>query len=416
MFLIIFFIGLFLISCSSKKTSQLFTCVDCHLQEKFYHANLTCNDCHLGKKIAKNKGEAHTSLRKHLNLKEIEEVCQRCHQKEMKKFKNSLHYTYQREIKSIFNGFRIKLSKEKMEDLVEISEDITTKEGLLIDFLKRRCLSCHIFSKGEEYMGTKRSPGCFSCHKPHLLKKPSDKECLSCHYSTRIGWDYYGFFPHNWFTDYRSPFVDGKLPERPYGIEAYPLEEDIHKKKNMKCIDCHKKREIMEGKEKITCHTCHKTLKPSLFHTAKVLNQVHCAVCHANFMAQDPIKICYLEENPDLEAWIDLSIQESSEIEEKIQAFLKGEKVKYTMKDKFTGLEKPGLWLCTMKERNFEKLTFGKDAKNKLCLLRKEKLLLKFENLEIEGIFESCKTPHSISKGNLIRAIKVLNFLEYKRN
>lgn len=414
MFLILLFMGLLLSSCFLNFPSQRFTCVECHSQIKFSHAGLTCSDCHLGKEKAKNKKEAHLSLRKNLNVREIEQICQRCHSNEIKEFKKSIHYTYERELKTIFKGFKMDLSIKKLEDLPKLSEDISTKEGLLIDFLKRRCLNCHLFSDGEDYKETKRRLGCLSCHNPHTLRRSEDKDCLTCHYSSRIGWDYYGFFPHNWFTDYRSPFIEGKLPDRPYGIESYLLEEDIHKKKNMKCIDCHKKREIMEGKEKIRCQSCHITFKSSIFHTSKILNQVHCTLCHANFMVQDSLKICYLEENPDLEAWIDLAVQESSEIEEKIQSFLKGDKVKYTMKDKFTGREKKGLWLCTLGERTFENLTFGKDEKNNFCLVRKERVILKYKEFEIEGAFETCKIPHSSNQGNLIRAIKILKLMEAK--
>ena len=104
MFLILLFMGLLLSSCFLNFPSQRFTCVECHSQIKFSHAGLTCSDCHLGKEKAKNKKEAHLSLRKNLNVREIEQICQRCHSNEIKEFKKSIHYTYERELKTIFKG------------------------------------------------------------------------------------------------------------------------------------------------------------------------------------------------------------------------------------------------------------------------------------------------------------------------
>ncbi|MFN3406322.1 MAG: hypothetical protein ACK40E_01135 [Caldimicrobium sp.] len=376
--------------------------------QNFIHSQLKCVDCHSGKETAKNKIEAHTGLKVDLDLSDIESICGKCHQSAIKEFKNSLHYTYQKELMTILKGFKVNFFLSKMEELPKVSIDLNSKEGLVLDFLRRRCLTCHVFSKGEGYSETKRSLYCLSCHKPHRLQRPSDKECLSCHYSTRIGWDYYGYYPHNWFRDYRTPLINGGLPERPYGIEAYPLNEDIHKRKNFKCVDCHGKKEIMEGKSKVSCRECHHTFKNSLFHQNKVLNKVDCVVCHANFIAEDPLKICYLEFQPNLEAWVDLAVQESKEIEEKIEAYLQGKPVSYTLRDKFTNEERQGLWLCTLYERNFSYLRLDENKEGKICLKRSEKIVLRFQEIEITGTFESCKIPHSIGKADLITTMKML--------
>ncbi|MFN3330685.1 MAG: hypothetical protein ACK419_07155, partial [Pyrinomonadaceae bacterium] len=174
--LLFLFLFSFSFSFSSKPTSQIFSCLDCHFQFKFEHANLSCIDCHLGKERAKNKETAHTNLRPKLTFSEIENLCKKCHSEEINKFKNTLHYTYEKELKNIFKGFQLNLTFKKMEELAQVSYDISTKEGVLLDFLRRRCLTCHIFSEGENYKATKRALYCFSCHKPHLLKKPTDKE------------------------------------------------------------------------------------------------------------------------------------------------------------------------------------------------------------------------------------------------
>ena len=410
---LVYIISLLLSGCIAPfKTSKTYSCLDCHSQYKVEHSTLTCVDCHRGKEKAKTKKSAHSNLRKKLSLSEIESLCGKCHSEEINHFKTALHYTYEKELHSLFSGFSFPDLVKKMEDLSKISYSLSSKEGFLLDFLRRRCLTCHIFSEGENYKATRRSIYCFSCHTPHQLSKPTDKECLACHYSTRIGWDYYGFFPHNWFRDYRTPLVNGNFPERPYGIEAYLLQEDIHRQKNFKCIDCHTKKEIMEGKEKISCNNCHKTFKNSFFHRSKVLQKSNCSVCHANFLAKDSLRICYYEEKPDLEKWVDLAVQESSEIEELIESYLLGKKINYTMKDKITGEEKPGLWLCTMDERVFESLHIGKSKDQKLCLIREEKIILRGLDFELEGVFKRCKNPHSIGKGDIFRSLKVLRNIE----
>ncbi|MFN4197177.1 MAG: hypothetical protein ACK4FM_04155 [Caldimicrobium sp.] len=409
MFIIFILLVLLLSSCKNTQIStKNYSCVNCHPNQNFKHSQLKCVDCHSGKENAKNKEEVHKGLKVDLSFSEIESICGKCHQSVIKEFKNSFHYTYQNELKTILQGFKMRHFISKIEELSKLSIDLNSKEGLVLDFLRRRCLTCHIFSKGEGYSETNRSLYCLSCHKPHILQRPSDKECLSCHYSTRIGWDYYGYYPHNWFRDYRTPLIKGEVPQRPYGIEAYPLNEDIHKKKNFKCVDCHGKKEIMEGKRKISCKDCHNTFKNTFFHKNNVLNKVDCAVCHAYFIAEDSLKICYLEFQPNFEVWIDLAVQESKEIEEKIEAYLQGKPVNYTLRDKFTNEERKGLWLCTLHERNFSYLKLGKNKDGRNCLKRFEKIVLRFQELEVTGTFETCKIPHSIGKANLIRAIKVL--------
>ncbi|MFN3504957.1 MAG: hypothetical protein ACK4Y7_01930 [Caldimicrobium sp.] len=409
MLLIYIFLVLFLCSCISNQISpKEYTCIDCHATQNFKHSQLSCVHCHSGKDKAKSKEDAHIGLKANLSFSEIEGICSKCHQSSISEFKKTLHYTYQKELTRILRGFKVKFSINNMEDFEKLSFEPNSKEGIVVDFLKRRCLTCHIFSKGEEYAEIKRALYCFSCHRPHKLQRPSDKECLSCHYSTRIGWDYYGYYPHNWFRDYRSPLTEGKHPERPYGIEAYLLKEDIHKEKNFNCVDCHSKEEVMEGKKVLSCRTCHNTFKNKLFHQRKILNKVDCAVCHANFLAEDPLKICYLEFQPNLEAWVDLAVQESKEIEEKIEAFLLRKPLSYIMRDKFSGEEKKGLWLCTLSERNFVHLRLGKNIEGKLCLERSEKIILSFQDFELTGTFKTCKVPHSIGKGDIIRAMKVL--------
>ncbi|MGC8872788.1 MAG: hypothetical protein ACP5QC_07975 [Caldimicrobium sp.] len=411
MFPLIFFsILLALNACTSKNFSK-YTCLDCHQKETFSHAKISCTVCHGGKEGTLNKKEVHKGLNTFTTYEEVEKTCASCHPEEVKNFKNSLHFTYERELKSIFKGFGISLKVRNFYEFSKLEGNFSTKAGLLIDFLKRRCLTCHIFSQGENYPKTSRKRGCLSCHKIHEGLKPKDETCLSCHYSIRVGWDYYGYSPHPWFIDYRSPFIEGKVPERPYGIEAYNLKRDIHKEKNFSCIDCHRKNEIMKGQKEVSCLSCHKILSNNIFHKNKVLSKVRCEVCHANFINQDGLKICYLEMDPNLEDWYDLSVQESYEIEKLVEAHAKGKKVKKVMTDKFTDKEKEGLWLCTLDNRTYLDLNIGKDEEGKLCIKRKESLYLVHQNISLYGNFNVCTVPHTIGKADLNRSLYILNKL-----
>ncbi|MEZ0344500.1 MAG: hypothetical protein ABWJ99_06855 [Caldimicrobium sp.] len=407
--------SIFSLNSCTDKVSKEFTCLDCHkIEIPLPHKRLSCSLCHGGSERAFNKESAHKGLKTFFTYNEIERICGKCHNEAVKNFKNSLHFTYERELKSIFKGFEFPLKVTNLYEFSNLEGDFESDEGLLIDFLKRRCLSCHIFGKGEAYPKTKRERGCFSCHKPHKISKPDDETCLSCHYSIRIGWDYYGYSPHPWFVDYRSPFVNGKEPERPYGIEAYQLKEDVHKEKGLKCLSCHNKAEIMFGKGRISCNTCHKKLSENIFHKKKILSKVRCEVCHASFLNQDALKICYLELEPDLWDWYELSFQESYEIENLVKKFIKGEKIKYVMSDKFTDKEKEGIWLCTLENRTILNFEIGRDYKKRLCIKRKERLKLVFEDKSLEGYFEACKVPHTIGKGDINRSLRILKiFAEF---
>lgn len=411
MLLIVLLCSLLVAGCSGPgANSKGLNCIDCHRTHlaKGRHAEISCRACHGGEEPAKNKREAHLGLKSAPDYVTVDALCKNCHAEEAQNFRNSLHYSYRRELQAISEGFRLRPSLQSMPELAKVRPNLTDREGLILDFLKRRCLSCHIYTGGEDYPKTKRGLYCLSCHRAHSYSKPGDETCLSCHYSIRIGWDYYGLFPHNWYMDYRSPFVGGELPERPYGIEAYQLREDIHRKKGLRCVDCHPKEEIMFGKKGTGCSECHQNFKTKVFHRREILQRVRCEVCHARYLAQDELKVCYLSYQVDPDRWEGLTVQESSEIEERLTALLRGERVRIVMRDKFSGEELPGMWLCTLANRTFHKLTLGKDRAGKICLLRRERVELRSENFTARGLFENCKVPHTIGKGDLNRSLYFL--------
>lgn len=417
----------------SKKVISQKTCLHCHpIFFKGVHENsFLCIDCHQGRLWSFSKEEAHQNLISSPSSDLIYQACKKCHAKEIERFFKGLHFTYKNMISKTFQSFNLNLNlslhdlkflnttleRKKLEiENLEKNDPIEIKKIFIVDFFRRRCLSCHIEYEGENYEKTRRAKGCLACHfhkileKPYEkffeIKKPEDEKCLTCHYSSYIGWDYYGYFPHNWYIDYRSPFIKGVEPERPYGIEFYLLVPSVHKEKNLKCRDCHKKEETMYGQKKVSCNDCHKKLSLK-FHNLSLLSKVRCEVCHVNFVTTEKLLECVLEFDPDFNEWIDIAVQESWEIENYFEKRTKGLKVQPKMKDKLNMEDKEGLWLCKNSGRFFEITEYGKDQKGKVCILRKRDVVLKFkEDVIVKGTFRKCVVPHSIGKGKVFGGIR----------
>lgn len=146
------------------------------------------------------------------------------------------------------------------------------------DFLRRRCLRCHLWGEGAELNGARRSSGCAACHRPYekgqppkghgLTKRIPVDQCLTCHAGCGAGAEYTGRI----MRDARDParFMADN-PEQPklwQGRSWRPMQPDLHYAAGMACIDCHPRPEIMgDGKQHpaallhvgLRCTTCHGT-------------------------------------------------------------------------------------------------------------------------------------------------------------
>lgn len=357
-----------------------FTCKDCHKEVVLdeAHSNIDCISCH---------------TLENFSFQVWERTCNSCHKEIVENLKKTPHFVY----------------KERVFKIFERSLKVKSLPLEVEDFLKRRCFLCHLEYEGEKYEATRRGKGCGACHlryekgkiKTHEFKEPIDRNCLACHYSTYIGWDYYGLVPQSWYLDYRAPFINGKEPERPWGIEANLIKPSLHYEKGLNCTFCHPKEEIMFNKYKPSCLACHKDLKKEFYHFSQSLKKVKCEVCHTNFLNQDELWVCKLEYDPNMEVWVDLRIQESSEIEEIFNNYLYYKPYKLAMKDKISGKEKPGIWLCALDNRTFEKIILGEDKQKKTCILRKFRLKIIGVQEAWELKLENCVVPHSTNRGSL---------------
>jgi hypothetical protein len=153
-----------------------------------------------------------------------------------------------------------------------------TPAMLVDDFLRRRCLRCHIHTKGPKGDGLYRATGCAACHvyyadegryegadpaidrsrtgypvRHAFTTRIPNGQCLHCHNNNHVGADYEGLFEHDYSDDYRSPLVNGRHRPMVYGLDHHRLTRDIHAENGLWCIDCHTQRDVMGNGRVYSC-------------------------------------------------------------------------------------------------------------------------------------------------------------------
>ena len=241
-----------------------------------------CAACHLrpedkqGKALKEHQG----IVRNPSAPGNMEIFCIKCHAEEIRQVRNSLHST----MAGIINQTRYLWGAQSraapaiyglsgpLKPLPEVSPSLypETPAMLVDDFLRRRCLRCHIHAKGVEGPGLYRGTGCAACHVPYnndgryrgkdqaidhsregyparhtFTKLIPNAQCLHCHNNNHVGADYEGLFEHDYSDSYRSPMVNGRLRETAYGLDQHHLAKDIHAEKGLWCIDCHTQKNVM---------------------------------------------------------------------------------------------------------------------------------------------------------------------------
>ncbi|MCB2226347.1 MAG: cytochrome c3 family protein [Desulfarculaceae bacterium] len=148
------------------------------------------------------------------------------------------------------------------------------------DFLRRRCLRCHLWGKGADSDGARRSAGCAACHRVYgpdnqkpkghaLTKKVPVSQCLTCHGGgCGAGAEYAGRTARDARDSARFLATDRARPKFIQDRVWRPMRPDAHFKAGMACIDCHPRSEIMgdgrlggSGLEHVgvRCYSCHGT-------------------------------------------------------------------------------------------------------------------------------------------------------------
>ncbi|MGV7220890.1 MAG: multiheme c-type cytochrome [Nitrospinales bacterium] len=277
-------------------------CLHCHngIEQISVNHKFSCQKCHLGNPRTRQLPKAHKGMVSNPSTMEhAPRFCGKCHAQHIEKVKNSLMGT----ANGIRNATRYAWG-EKSDDSESLSED----------FLQKKCLRCHVQSPSPRRAGDYRAEGCAACHmiyandgnslsrdraiqraqKVEMTLKPdrfSQKfannslfnkrgfpvlhkftvaipsvQCEHCHNNNGIGNEFEGLMgkpsrpqPHRLKIDAKKPLL--------YGREHEFLLPDIHREKNMHCVDCHGGEEIKGGASaktmhdvvKVRCESCHGT-------------------------------------------------------------------------------------------------------------------------------------------------------------
>jgi hypothetical protein len=372
-------------------------CRGCHAAIQLDPAHhFACADCHQGDSGSNEQAAAHQGLNARPAAPEsMAAVCGRCHAQQAEGCAQSGHFTLRNEVSLIRSQFGLE-PVSSLRELPEPNSPPQSKEDLVNDLLRRRCLRCHPGTAGDSYPHTERGTGCAACHlrktegklDSHAFSLPGERQCLSCHYGNRVGGDFAGMHEHDLGSDFRSPQATKAPHLRPYGVEQHDLAQDIHRQRGLTCLDCHSGAELSGRQAAVSCAGCHdpqpgqmpplRNLRseggqliltgrasgkehpvPRLQHPAhaKYGGKADCQVCHAQWSFNDQGTHLLLTYAADTGPWTSLSVQSSSEAEQFIDS---GEEP--FMTDSLTGKKKPGVWLQSYGLRRWETMLIRQDA------------------------------------------------------
>lgn len=277
-------------------------CLSCHKTEKLDPAHdprvIGCASCHLGDPLALDEETAHKGMVINPgDLRVVEKTCgiEGCHPTDVKKVMNSLMATN----RGIIGTLLFYWGETDSQDT-----DLTVKQlidsgetSLALDYFRKLCATCHLWKQKNDLPGApdffnEKGGGCSACHyllpegverqgvagfddatetekkkiHPLITKKVGEENCIRCHNrSGRIGISYTGVFESE---GYGTPYEHGGMSSKQLPGQRFYLEiaEDIHHQKEMACIDCHTRNEIMgdgtsyahyEEQLEISCEMCH---------------------------------------------------------------------------------------------------------------------------------------------------------------
>ncbi len=434
-------------------------CLACHpvMVADKKHA-FACTLCHGG-----HAGERHDQDLAHQGLiaqpahpEHMQKTCGRCHARQVELARHSTHFTLAGKINAIRAHFGATDILDNPADIPQAASAsaIDSELALADDMLRRLCLRCHVYSKGDSYSAVRRGSGCAACHlnfsggrlTDHRFLLPAERQCLSCHYGNYVGSDYLGRYEQDLPYEYRTPFTattDNNLPQRPYGVEFHTLAPDVHQERGLVCRDCH--QGFVHAKTAGTrCLDCHgwtpanplPALRnvtprdarliltgvqsgrehpvPRLQHPAhrEYGAQVDCQVCHAQWSYNDSSSHLLLSYSTDFDPWFWLSVQGSSEVERRVEEGLYGHSEQVPgMRDGVNGRSRPGMWYKGFTERRWERMLIGKDSRGTLRVLRPvldlrlsmvdESDVVRFDNLRGQGTGLVPYTPHTTGPAGL---------------
>jgi hypothetical protein len=418
-------------------------CTGCHQVQLDTNHDFSCLTCHEGTENSDEKLKAHTNLiAQPAHPANMLKSCGSCHKKHIDSVPHSLHFTLSKSTNMFRKSFGAETTLSTFSETPVIDTPETISE-LADDLLRRRCFRCHLFSSGDPYPFTSRGTGCSACHlsfedgklSSHTFQKPTDKNCLSCHYGNYVGFDYYGRFEHDYNVEYRTPYTTSEEYFRPYGVEYHQLQPDIHQKRGMTCLDCHPGEQLMEAtsSEAPTCESCHikdrleekipknigrdgddftLTGKDGSLHPLVFLRdpahfnqkeKISCQACHAQWTFNDSGKHFLRSDTDNYDLFENLSVQGSFELELLVthnNDFDK-EELPLIMTDKISGEQKAGLWYKGYTMRRWEEVLLGRDKNGVISTVR-PLLDYRLSWIDEDDVAQFDSVPSSVSPGDLV--------------
>lgn len=306
----------------------------------------------------------------------IAQNCVQCHKKEVTDYKHNIHYTLKKAINITRRTWGVKDSNVNFETLPYAKKSIKKPSDLVDDFLRRKCLKCHIDSKVDmKDSGIQRGKSCLACHDLHQSKgrcqrdKIAMDKCLNCHNKNYVGGDFKGLFPKDEEASYRAPLSkDGHFPQIKYGIDYHHLSQDVHFQKGLTCVSCHTSANMHEGK-KVSCTDCHKTL--SLKNHRAYHKNISCSACHASWNNSSYELSVFRDDMADYAKWKKLTLQEDEYLSNFLHHTLSSKKkIKPMMPDWVSGGLKKGVWYSGYRYRRWEDFVLGNSDEGKIKILR----------------------------------------------
>lgn len=295
-------------------------CLYCHrgIEEISKNHQFKCTKCHAGNAKTRTQSKAHSGMVSNpSDLKHAEKFCGKCHAEQVAKVTQSAMAAN----KNLINMTRYAWGAQAPEDynysLVpnegEKALPAIDKGHAVDNFLRGKCLRCHLSGEAPHRPGDYRATGCAACHMVYTnsgLAMTQDRaiqraqkqstgnniqdrftkkmaanplkskrgfpllhkftvaipsvQCEHCHNVNGVGNEFEGLMAKPDRPTLKSPTL---LAEKPllYGSQHDFLVQDIHRERGMHCIDCHGANDVKGAPDpqhasvEVRCEDCHGT-------------------------------------------------------------------------------------------------------------------------------------------------------------
>lgn len=280
---------------SSEITGRKESCLLCHtkvfgLTDSHNPEVIGCFSCHGGNPFATVKSEAH---RKMINipgnLSNAKQSCgtAQCHPEIVERVPNSLMAT----LSGLVSVNRFVFNEQSDPDM--LTNIYSLQNSAADKHLRNLCANCHLGNPKSEYgpvTEMTRGGGCLACHlnyskqaetalrsgskyiraHPEISLNVGNNHCFNCHSrSGRISTSYEGWHETLLQANEMPDSANYRLVQ---GYRVFTkIQEDVHHKLGLECIDCHHSYELMgdgklyshkENQQDVQCGDCHFSGEP----------------------------------------------------------------------------------------------------------------------------------------------------------